>query len=325
MTTKILLTGIDGFISSHMVDYLLDHEKNVEIYGTIRRMADRKNILHRIGEIHLIDMELTDYNSVEYAVRISKPDKIFHLAAQSFVPTSWTAPANTLETNVIGTCHVLEAVRKLAPEAYLHIQSSSEAYGKVEPNECPMTEDQPFRPLSPYGVSKCACDRLAYQYAKSYGLKILISRTFNQVGPRRGRVFIDANLASQIVEIERGNNPAMVYHGNLSAVRDFTDVRDTVKAYVLLSNMDNHNGDAVNVCSGIGHSMEEVLITLINLTTNDVPISHMDDPKRYRPSDVPLLVGSNAKLKKLIPSWEPNISFQQSMNDLLNEIRGENR
>lgn len=321
MTDRILVTGCDGFVASFLIDHILDHDKNAEIYGTIRRMANRKNIQHRLGEINLIDMELTDYNSVENAIKKSKPDKIFHLAAQSYVPTSWIAPASTLEVNVIGTCHVLEAMRKNAPEAYIQIQSSSEAYGKVEPSECPITEEQPLRPLSPYGVSKCSCDRLGYQMAKSYNLNCLVVRSFNMTGAKRGSEFVDSNWASQIVEIENGNRPPMVYHGNIDTVRDFTDVRDAVRAYWLLSSLKNKpNGEAVQVCTGIGHSMEELLTTLINMSTNEVPISHMIDPERFRPSDVPLLVGSNAKLKSMI-NWEPAYTWEQSIKDLLNYWR----
>jgi GDP-4-dehydro-6-deoxy-D-mannose reductase len=320
---NILITGIDGFVASTLTDHILSVSKEHTIFGTVRRMADRKNIQHQIGQIHLIDMELTDYNSVENAVRISRPDLIFHLAAQSFVPTSWTAPGSTLETNVIGTSNLLEAVRKLSPNAFVQIAGSSEEYGMVQPSECPITEDQPLRPLSPYAVSKVATDRLGYQYAKSYGMNIVVTRSFNMTGPRRGSEFVDSNWAKQIVNIERGKYPPMIYHGNLSAVRDFTDVRDSVRAYWMLANMDRkHDGDVVQVCTGQGYMMDHVLTTLINMTTNDVPISHMDDPKRFRPSDVPLLVGSNAKLKSLI-SWEPEIPFVKSMRDLLDYWRSQ--
>jgi GDP-4-dehydro-6-deoxy-D-mannose reductase len=322
MGKSILITGIDGFVASTLADHILKVSKEATVYGTIRRMADRKNISHLRHNVHLIDMELVDMNSVLNAVEISKPDLIFHLAAQSYVPTSWTAPANTLETNIIGTSNVLEASRKFAPEAYIQIAGSSEEYGMVTPDECPITEGQPLRPLSPYGVSKVAADRLGYQYGKSYKMNIVISRSFNMTGPRRGVDFVDANWAGQIVNIERGLHPPMMYHGNLDAVRDFTDVRDSVRAYWMLANMRlKHPGRVVNVCTGVGHTMSEVLSTLTNMTTNDVPISHTSDPTRMRPSDVPLLVGSNAKLKGLI-DWEPEIPFRQSMIDLLEYWRG---
>lgn len=318
---RVLITGIDGFVASHLADHILKVRPDVAIYGTVRRMADRKNMEHLQSKVQLMDMELTDMNSVNHVMIAVKPDKVFHLAAQSYVPTSWTAPAQTLESNVIGTANILEAVRANAPGAFVQIAGSSEEYGLVHPEECPITEDHPLRPLSPYGVSKVAADRLGYQYAHSYGMNVLITRSFNMTGPRRGIDFVDSNWASQIVQIERYHQKPIVYHGNLEAIRDFTDVRDSVRAYWMLSELKkNHNGDVVQVCTGKGHRMDDVLVTLIKMSNHKTPIVHKLDPARARPSDVPRLVGSNKRLRSLI-DWWPDIPFEQSMEDLLNYWR----
>jgi len=310
--TKVLITGIDGFIASHLAERLLRKYTNVEVFGTIRRMADRKNIKDFEGDISLVDMELTDAHSVEDVVKTVVPDKVFHLAAQSYVPTSWTSPAGTIDTNVIGTLNVLEAVKKHSESAYVQVAGTSEEYGMVYFNECPIKEENILRPLSPYGVSKVAADMLGYQYAKSFGMNILRTRTFNQTGPRRGEMFVDANFARQIVNIEKGKQTVLL-HGNLDAVRDFTDVRDTVDAYIELARR-KWTGEVLNVCSGKGHSMKDVLTTLVSMSDNDVELR--EDPARMRPSDVPLLIGDNTKMKMCI-DWEQKYSWNQSLKDLL--------
>jgi GDP-4-dehydro-6-deoxy-D-mannose reductase len=316
VTIKVLITGADGFVASHMIDYLLSEEPNVEIHGTVRRLSDKRNIAHVLDQIQLHEMELTDHKSVLGVIEGICPDKIFHLAAQTFVPTSWSAPADTLNTNIIGTLNVLEAAKTIHEKScrgpFIAISGTSEEYGKVLPHECPITEEQPLRPLSPYGVSKVAADKLGYQYAQSYGMNILITRAFNMTGPRRAEAFVDSNFAKQIVEIELGDRTALL-HGNLDAIRDFTDVRDTVRAYWMLSKR-KWNGDNVNVCSGIGRSMLDVLERLEDLSV--VPIVRQVDNTRMRPSDVPLLIGDSSKVM-MYTGWVPLYSWEQSLSDLL--------
>jgi len=315
MTTKVLITGCDGFCASHMIDYLLENEPDVEIYGTVRRLSDKKNIKHVMDQITLLEMELKDHKSVFGVFDKVGPDKVFHMAAQTFVPTSWSAPTDTMETNVIGTLNVLDAMKNSSwgyGKQFLAISGSSEEYGKVLSHECPITESQPLRPLSPYGVSKVAADKLGYQYAQSYGMNILVTRAFNMTGPRRAEAFVDSNFAKQIVEIERKTR-ATLRHGNLDAIRDFTDVRDTVRAYWLLSKR-KWNGEAVNVCSGTGHSMLDVFDELA--LKSSCPISRQEDPDRMRPSDVPLLIGDNTKVKMYI-DWTPEYTWDKSLEDLL--------
>lgn len=313
MIMNVLITGVDGFVSSHLVDYILKNEKDVTIYGTIRRNADRKNIKHCASDINFIEMELTDPYSVRGAIKTSKPDKVFHLAGQTFVPTSWTAPGTTLEVNALGTLNVLEAVRDARPNAFVQVAGTSEEYGYVNEDECPITEDQPLRPLSPYGVSKVAADMYGYQFAKSYKMNILRTRSFNMTGPRRGGEFVDSNFAKQVAMIQDHMIPPIIYHGNMDAMRDFTDVRDSVRAYWKLSDL-QWNGEVVNICSGKGYSMRKVLQILLALSNVEIQAEY--DSSRGRPSDVPLLVGSNDKLRGLI-DWKPEICYEDSMKDLL--------
>ena len=225
---RVLITGITGFVGSHLAEYALS--KGAEVWGSIRWRSDTGNIAHIKDEIRLVECDLRDLTSVNQLISESKPDYIFHLAAQSFVLTSWHAPHETLTTNIIGQLNILEALRFGDKEAKLQIAGSSEEYGMVYENEVPIKETNPLRPLSPYGVSKVAQDLLAYQYAKSYGLKIVRTRAFNHSGPRRGDVFVESDFAKQIVQIEAGKKEPVISVGNLEAKRDFTDVRDTVKA-----------------------------------------------------------------------------------------------
>ena len=200
----------------------------------------------------------------------------------------------------------------MSPNTFVQLAGSSEEYGMVLPEECPIKETNPLRPLSPYAVSKVATDYLGYQYAKSYQMNILRTRTFNQTGPRRGEAFVDSNFVRQIIEIEMKKRD-VVSHGNLSAIRDFTDVRDTVKAYWALSEK-KWNGEVLNICSGKGHTMESVLETLSSLS--HAGIRTQEDKTRMRPSDVPILVGDNSRLKMYI-NWSPEIDWKQSLEDLL--------
>src|SRR5206468_8931379 len=186
------------------------------------------------GKINLIDCDLLDAFSVNKLIGSVRPDRIFHLAAQSHVPTSWNAPAATLQDNIMGQLNIFEAVRQTGIDPLIQIAGSSEEYGMVYPDEVPMRESNPLRPLSPYAVSKVAQEMLAYQYHQSYGIKSIVSRGFNHSGPRRGENFVDSSFARQIALIEKGHQDAIIYVGDLTSKRDFTDVRDMVRAYWLM-------------------------------------------------------------------------------------------
>jgi len=314
MAKTALITGITGFVGSHLAEYLL--KQGVAVCGTIRWRSKTDNIEHIRDDIRLIEADMRDAHSLERAVAESKADYVFHLASQSFVPMSWRAPADTMETNAIGTIHLFEAIRQFGMDPKIHIAGSSEEYGMVYPNELPIKETNPLRALSPYGVSKITQDKLSYQYHKSYGLKIVITRAFNHTGPRRGEVFVTSNFAKQIAEIEKGKEPIM-YVGNLSAQRDFLDVRDVVRAY--WSALEKCEfGEVYNICSGRARVIREVLDLLLSMTSKNVEIRQ--DPSRMRPADVERLQGDCFKFKGQT-GWEPRIPFEKTLEDLLSYWR----
>ncbi len=309
---KILITGISGFTGSHLAEYLLDEGKH-EVYGMIRWRSDRQNIIGIQDKIQLFECDIKDAFAVNTVIAKIKPDQIFHLAAQSYVPFSWQAPQETLTTNIIGELNVFEAVRAAKLDSRIQIAGSSEEYGMVYPDEIPIKETNALRPLSPYGVSKVTQDFLGYQYFKSYGLKIVRTRAFNHTGPRRGEVFATSNFAKQIIEIEKGNREPVLQVGNLDAVRDFLDVRDVARAYAF-SLSKGEPGEVYNISSGVGVKIKDMLDILIELSNVDLKVE--SDQSRMRPSDVELLIGSAEKFKKAT-GWKPIIPFDQTLGDLL--------
>jgi GDP-4-dehydro-6-deoxy-D-mannose reductase len=314
---RVLITGITGFAGSHLADYILDNYPDVQVSGLIRWRSRMENILHIEDRIHLIEGDLKDLVSLKKGFALAKPDWIFHLAAQSFVPTSWTCPAETFAINAIGQINLFEALLSLGLSPKIQIAGSSEEYGLVNTDEVPMKEFNPLRPLSPYAVSKVAQDLLGWQYHKSYGLRVVRTRGFNHTGPRRGEVFICSNFAKQIVEIEKKKREPVIYVGNLEAKRDFTDVRDTVRAY-WLSLEKGIEGEVYNIGTGKTYSIHEILEMLLSLAQVDVRIEV--DPARLRPSDVPVLLSDSSKFRELT-GWEPKIPFSQSLQDLLDYWR----
>lgn len=314
---RALVTGITGFAGSHLADFLLAQHPEVEIFGTYRWRSRRDNIEHLDGKVTLLETDLRDYASVHAALARSRPDAIFHLAAQSFVPTSWNAPTETLTSNVIGQTHIFEAVRALGLDPAIQIACSSEEYGLVLPHETPIKETNPLRPLSPYAVSKVAQDYLGYQYFQSYGIKAIRTRGFNHTGPRRGEVFVTSNFAKQVAEIEAGINPPVIRVGNLDAVRDFTDVRDMVRAYWLATQRAKP-GEVYNIATGSGITIRAMLDKLLALAKVEVKVE--TDPARLRPSDVEVLIGDASKFRA-DTGWEPSIPFDTTLADLLDYWR----
>ena len=323
---------------SHLAEYLLNIE-GLEIYGTYRwrsrvdnlddlRKAGKVNIitggfesmLHErtdTSKLNLIEADITDSFSMKWVIGAVKPERIFHLAAQSYVHASWGAPAETLHTNIIGEVNLLEAVRSAGIDPIIHIAGSSEEYGLVLPDELPVKETNPLRPLSPYGVSKATQEMIAYQYFMSYGLKSVITRAFNHEGPRRGEVFVTSNLAKQIVEVEKGLKPPILYVGDLSSVRDWSDVRDVIKAYWLVTEMGTP-GEVYNIGSGVGREVREMLDMLLGMSNVDIEVEV--DHARLRPSDVKVLVCDSTRFRKLT-GWKPQIPFDKTLRDLLDYWR----
>jgi len=267
--------------------------------------------------VKLLEADLRDYTSMYNALERSRPDFIFHLAAQSFVPSSWTAPNETLTTNVSGQTNLFEAIRSLRLDPVVQIACSSEQYGLVLPDEVPIKETNPLRPLSPYAVSKVAQDYLGYQYFQSYGLKAIRTRGFNHTGPRRGQVFVTSNFCSQVAAIELGLQEPVIRVGNIEAIRDFTDVRDMVRAYWLAVNH-GKPGEVYNIATGHGIRISELLDRIIALANVEVKIEV--DPERLRPSDVEILIGDSSKFRA-DTGWEPRIPFEQTVSDLLDYWR----
>ena len=312
---RALITGISGFVGSHLAEFLL--AKDAEVYGTIRWRSQTENIDHLKGKLKLIDCDIRDAFSVEKIIRESMPDQIYHLAAQSFVPTSWSAPSETLVTNIVGELNIFEAVRHLNINPKIHIAGSSEEYGLVYEQELPIKETNPLRPLSPYGVSKVTQDLLGWQYFQSYKMNIVRTRAFNHTGPRRGEVFVTSNFSKQIATIEKGLQEPVIMAGNLEAKRDFSDVRDVVKAY-WLSLDKGEQGEVYNICSGTARRVKEVLDILLKMAKVKVEIRQ--DPARMRPSDLMILQGDNAKFCART-GWKPEIPFEKTLEDLLNYWR----
>ncbi len=314
---RVLITGITGFAGSHLADMLLEEHPEVEIFGTYRWRSRRENIQHIEGRVELVEADLRDYTSMQNALETSRPDAIFHLAAQSFVPSSWTAPNETLTTNISGQTNIFEAIRTLGIDPVVQIACSSEEYGLVLPHETPIKETNPLRPLSPYAVSKVAQDMLGYQYHQSYGIKAIRTRGFNHTGPRRGDVFVTSNFARQLARIEAGLEEPVIRVGNLDAIRDFTDVRDMVRAYWLAVHHATP-GEVYNIARGEGISIKDLLQSLIDLSTADVTVE--TDPARLRPSDVEILIGDSSKFREET-GWEPQVPFEKTLSDTLDYWR----
>ncbi len=313
---KVLITGITGFVGSHLAEYLLN-QQDMEVYGIRRWRSPMDNIKHIVPEIKIFECDIRDLSSIRTAIEKIEPDWIFHLAAQSFVPTSWHAPAESLTTNIIGNLNVFEAIRELSLNPRIQIACSSEEYGMVLENELPIKETNPLRPLSPYGVSKVGQDLLSYQYHMSYKLDIVRTRAFNHTGPRRGHVFVCSDFAKQIADIEKGLKDPVISVGNLETIRDFTDVRDIVQAYILALEK-CQGGEVYNICTGSGYRIREILDMLLEMSTASIEVT--TDTTRLRPSDVPVLIGDCTKFKEAT-DWTPHYSIEQTLEDILNYWR----
>jgi len=313
---RVLITGVTGFAGSHLVDYLLERG-DCEIFGIQRWRSRTENIEHFRDRISILECDLRDASSTRDTLEQVRPEYVFHLAAQSFVPTSWTAPTESLTTNVIGQVNLFEAVRRLELKCRIQLACSSEEYGMVRPDEIPIRETNPLRPLSPYAVSKVAQDLLGYQYWMSWKLDCVRTRGFNHEGPRRGPVFVASDFAKQIADIEKGRKPPVLSVGNLEATRDFTDVRDMVRAYWLALEK-GEPGEVYNISSGRGWTIREVLDLLLSMTRTRIAVRQ--DPARLRPSDVPILVGDSTRFRQ-VTGWEPTIPFEHTLRDMLEHWR----
>jgi len=313
---RVLITGITGFAGSHLAEYCLGRS-DVEVFGTARWRSRMDNVQHITDQITLLDCDLKDSVAVRHCLLEVRPDYIFHLAAQSFVPTSWKAPVETMMTNIVGQINIFEAMRELKLESRVQLACSSEEYGMVYEDEIPIKETNPLRPLSPYGVSKVAQDLLGYQYHESYGLFTIRTRGFNHTGPRRGDVFVSSNFARQIALIEKKKQEPVLQVGNLEARRDFTDVRDMIRGYWLALEK-GEPGEVYNIGSGTDVTIQKMLDILLGFSSIEIKVEQVAD--RMRPSDVNVLCADNTKFCNM-SGWKPEIPFEKTLEDLLNYWR----
>ena len=319
-----LITGITGMVGSHLADYLLSNT-DWEIIGLCRWRSPFDNIQHLIPQIErknridIIYGDINDFISLQNALKIAKPDYVFHLAAQSYPKTSFDAPIDTLNTNILGTAKLLEAIKKESPHSIVHICASSEVFGRVSREKLPINEECTFHPASPYAISKVGTDLLSRFYGEAYGLKCVTTRMFTHTGPRRGDVFAESSFAKQIAMIEANYIEPIVKTGNLDSLRTFADVRDAVDAYYKLVTVNPIAGEYYNIGGTFTCSIGEMLDKLLSLSSVK-SIKVKTDMNRIRPIDADLQVPNIEKFSKHT-GWKPKINFEKTMQDLLNYWR----
>lgn len=318
MGLRALITGINGFAGSHLADFLLAHSDE-ELYGGV--FGDCENIAHLEGRATFIAGDLRDPRFAEHLLEQAQPERIYHLAGQAFPPISWQDPWATLEVNLRAEVNLLDALVKHKSKARVLVIGSLEEHGRVDPQALPITEETPFQPDSPYGVSKIAQDLLGLQYYLSHQLPIIRVRPSNHIGPRQNEQFVTSSFAKQIAEIEAGRRAPVLQVGNLTAARDFTDVRDMVRAYFLALER-GRPGQVYTIGSGRAWPISKVLDLLLQQSTTSIRVEQ--DPTRIRPSDIPVLYCSAAKLQA-DTGWQPAISLEQSLHDILDYWRAKIR
>lgn len=316
---KILITGITGFVGSHLAEYVLNLNGGYDVYGLCRWRSPKDNLEKIYNEVTLLDADLGDLSALIRHMKEIKPDIIFHLAAQSYVLTSFNSPIHTLWSNIIGTTNLLEAVRITEIDPVIHICSSSEVYGQVREEDVPIQETCPFRPASPYAVSKVGEDMVALQYWLSYGIKTIRTRMFTHTGPRRGDVFAMSFFAKQVAAAELGIKEPVIKVGNLKSVRTFCDVRDAVAAYWILVNKCKH-GEVYNIGGNQTMTIGEALDILLSYSKKKLEVKV--DPKLLRPSDVTLQIPCIDKFKNET-GWQPKIPLEKTLQDMLDYWRAE--
>ncbi len=315
---RVLITGMTGPVGSFLADYLLT-QPNLELHAFKRWRSDPRPIAHLLDRVTIHEGDIEDPFSVATAIRAAQPDRIFHLAAQSYPSASWNAPTVTLRTNVEGTLNVLEAVRAHCPAARVHIAGTSAQYGPVTPAEVPIAESHPLRPASPYGVSKAAAELLGLQYHMTYGLHVVVTRSFNHVGPRQGDRCSIQTFCQQMARIEAGLQEPVMHVGNLEPRRDFTHVTDVARALFALLEQ-SPPGEVYNLCSGTATRIADI-VELVR-EQGRVPIEVKVDPARLRPVDEPILQGDNSKLRA-VTGWQPEIKMPQIVAEVLDFWRAQ--
>jgi GDPmannose 4,6-dehydratase len=319
-----LITGFTGMVGSHLTDYLLENT-DWDIVGLLRWNDRTENIEHLMPAINSKDRvyleygDINDLSSLLHVFAKVKPDYVFHLAAQSYPKTSFESPLETLETNILGTAKVLDAIKKLEQDPIIHVCASSEVFGRVPKEFLPIHEDVTFHPASPYAISKVGTDLVGRFYAEAYNMTVMTTRMFTHTGPRRGDVFAESTFAKQIAMIEAGLQEPVIKVGNLDSLRTWSDVRDAVRAYYMLVTQKPVAGEYYNIGGTYTCSVREMLEHLISLSTvKDIQV--VIDPERLRPIDADLQVPDTSKFTQHT-GWEPEIPFEKTMLDLLNYWR----
>lgn len=319
----VLVTGASGFVGSHLVEYLLAHT-DWNIVGMIRWRSPLENMqsfLHS-PRVRFVYADLLDTISVQNAVKDAAPDYVYHLAAQSYPKTSFTDPLTTLDTNVQGSVRLLDALKNFSPEALICVCSSSEIFGRVPKDKLPIDEDCSLHPASPYAISKAGTDLVGRFYAEAYGMHIQVVRLFTHTGPRRGDVFAESSFAKQIAMTEVGQIDHVIKVGNLDSLRTWADVRDAVRAYHMLLTVNPISGSYYNIGGSHTCSIGDMLEYLLSLTTHRFEIE--TDPQRLRPIDADLQIPDVTKFSNHT-GWKPEISFEETMADLLGYWRNKVR
>ena len=315
-----LISGVTGMVGSHLVDFLIDNT-NWNIHGICRWRSPIENIENHINLINNGDRfilhycDIRDLEALQNIFRNHKYDYVFHLAAQSYPQTSFISPTDTYETNIIGTQNILSCIKTFSPKTVIHVCSSSEVFGRVSKEEVPINEKCRFHPASPYAISKCGTDLIGQYFAEAYKLNIQITRMFTHTGPRRGDVFMESSFAKQIALLENGFIKGPIKVGNLNSLRTIADVRDAVRAYYLLVTKDPVPGGIYNIGGTHTMTVKEILEFLISISKLK-GIKYEVDKERLRPIDADLQIPDMSKFQEKT-GWEPLISYEQTLTDLL--------
>lgn len=309
---RALITGAAGFAGRHLIAEL-QSSTSWELIGLTR------TAVAGFQGVRMVACDLQNADLVKRTIDYYRPDAIFHLAAQSYVPKAFAAPGDTIVNNSIGQINLLEGVRAAGIDPVILIVGSSEVYGFVEPDEMPVTENQPFRPGNPYAVSKVTQDMLGYQYFRTHGMRIIRVRPFNHFGPGQSDRFVLSSFARQVAQAEAGLVEPTVLTGDLTSRRDFSDVRDIVRGY-RLSVERGTPGEVYNLCSGVSYEVGSLLDALISQANK--PITVEQDPSRLRPSDVPVIVGDYSRFASAT-GWKPEFDMDQSLRDTLDYWRSQ--
>ena len=305
---KALITGVNGFVGNYLSKYLV--EQGYTVYGTV--IED--NVI--MENVNIKKMNLLNKEEVMETIKSINPDTIYHLAGQSAVGLSWKNPTLTMDVNINGTINLLDVVRENNIDTKVLIIGSSDEYGIIKPEDCPIGEEHVLNPTSPYAISKMTQEQIAKLYINSYNMNLIMVRAFNHIGPKQSKNFVVSDFASKIAEIEKGAEP-VIRVGNLEAYRDFTDVRDITRGYVML--MENGTiGELYNIGSGNPYKIQDILDILLSLSNTKIKVEI--DPERLRPSDVPIIQCNNSKIKSHI-NWVPQYDIKNTLKDTLNYWR----